>query len=350
MKLPFSVRKPMLACGADLKGAFALAKGCEAFLYEGFGDLSDLGNFERYEKAVNNAIRATNIKPVIIIHDMHPGYFSTRFAESFLRVSKGRSIFPVQHHEAHIASCMIDNDIKGSVIGVAFDGTGYGVDGNIWGGEFFAGSLKGFRRAAHLEYIAMPGADKAVMEPWRMAESYMYAASGICKDPVIKKMIDRKINSPLTSSAGRLFDAAASLILGRKKADFEAELPIELESIAAADCEERYIIKPESSACVIKSVMVDIRKGRNKKVISAKFHNAVACMIVKTACLLGRKNRIKNIILSGGVFQNKYLVGKVIRYIKKSGFKVYTHGKLSTTDSSIPVGQIAIAYTRRVCV
>lgn len=348
IKLPFSVRKPILACGADLKGAFALAKGNEAFLYEGFGDLSDLGNFERYEAAIKKALKTTGIKPAIVAHDMHPGYFSTRFAREFAKGARRAAQYAVQHHEAHIASCMIDNDIKGSVIGVAFDGTGYGTDGNIWGGEFFVGGLNGFKRAAHLEYVAMPGADAAVREPWRMVESYMYIAIGKCKDPVIKKMIERKINSPLTSSAGRLFDAAASLILGRKKSNFEAELPIALERIAATDCEDRYedAIKPWTCDIMIKNVIADIRKGVDGAVISARFHNTVAAMIARTAGLLGRKHGIKKIVLSGGVFQNKYLTGKVIKYMERSGFNVYGHKKLSTTDSSIPAGQIAIARFR----
>ena len=361
MELPFSARKPILACGADLKGAFALAKDREAFLYEGFGDLSDLANFERYEQAVKKAINTSGIKPAIVVCDMHPGYFSTRFAEDFLLTTNDQRpttkeviLRGIQHHEAHIASCMIDNDIKGNVIGVAFDGTGYGADGNIWGGEFFVGSLKGFRRAAHLEYAAMPGGDAAVREPWRMAESYLYKVYGksylknfkkMGQAPLFK-MIDKGINSPLTSSAGRLFDAAASLILGRKKACFEAELPIELEKIAAKDCEETYAAGPESSALVIKSIMGDIRKGVDREVISARFHNAIAGLIARTAGALGKKNRVKNVVLSGGVFQNKYLTGKILKYMKRSGLKVWLHEDLSTTDSSLPIGQIAIAQAR----
>lgn len=350
VELPFSVRKPILACGADLKGAFALARGRDAMLCEGFGDLSDLGNFERYEAAIKKAIKTTGIKPVIIAHDMHPGYFSTRFARDLAAHAHQAAQYAVQHHEAHIASCITDNDIKGSVIGVAFDGTGYGADGNIWGGEFFVGSPGGFRRAAHLEYVAMPGGDAAIREPWRMAESYRYASTGKCSDPIIKKMIDRKINSPLTSSAGRLFDAVASLVLGRKKADFEAELPMELERIAAADCEEMYVIKPGSSAIVIKNVMADIGRGISKEIVSAKFHNTIANMIAKTASLIGKKSGIKKIVLSGGVFQNRYLTKKVIEYMVKPGIKIYKHERLSTTDSSIPIGQIAIAQARSVCV
>lgn len=359
VKLQFKVKRPILACGADLKGSFAIANGDEAFLYEGFGDLADLGNFERYEKAVRQAIRSTGIRPAVIAHDMHPDYFSTRFAKSFSIHDPRSTLHEIQHHEAHIASCIIDNDIKGDVIGVAFDGTGYGADGNIWGGELFVGDLKGFKREAHLEYIAMPGGDAAVREPWRMAESYLYAATNRCGNPVIKKMIDRKINSPLTSSAGRLFDAAASLILGRKKAGFEAELPVALEKITANGCEEayRYTVKigPSSfrgspasigTAVVIKSITDDIRKGVDKAIISARFHNTVVGMISGMAELLGNKNGINKIALSGGVFQNRYLSGKTSNILKKKGFKVFMHSKFSTTDSGLPIGQIAIVNSR----
>lgn len=367
MRLPFSVRKPILACGADLKGAFALANGREAFLCEGFGDLSGLDNFERYEKAVAKAVKSTGIRPAVVAHDLHPGYFSTRFAEDFARRARCPKTHAVQHHEAHIASCIVDNDIKGGVIGAAFDGTGYGRDGNIWGGEFFAGGLKGFERAAHLEYIPMPGADAAVREPWRMAESYLYKAYGMSYLKKFKKrgqaplfkMIDKGINSPLTSSAGRLFDAAASLVLGRKKAGFEAELPIAFEKIAAKDREEvyRYTVKigPSSfrgapasigTAIVIKSVMDDIREGVDKAVISARFHNTVARIISGTAEFLGRKSGIKKIVLSGGVFQNKYLTGKASDLLGKKGFEVFVHLSVSATDSGIPIGQAAIANAR----
>ena len=186
-----------------------------------------------------------------------------------------------------------------------------------------------------------------------MAESYIYAATGKCKNSNIKKMIDRKINSPLTSSAGRLFDAVASLVLGIRKANFEAELPIEFEKLAAKDSEEsyRYDLIDESpailsSALIFKGVIADVNKMVDKAVISAKFHNTVAHMISETASFLGKKSRAKKIVLSGGVFQNNYLTDKVLEYLGKSGFKVYRHARLYTTDSGIPIGQIAIASER----
>jgi hydrogenase maturation protein HypF len=163
---------------------------------------------------------------------MHPRYFSRRFAVDYTLHASHSTLHEVQHHEAHIASVIADSGVTDRVIGAAFDGTGYGPDGNIWGGEFFIGGLAGFRRAGHLQYAAMPGGEAAIREPWRMAESLLYAAGLKAPPPIIKTMIDRNINSPLTSSAGRLFDAVASLILSKKKSSYEAELPTELERMA----------------------------------------------------------------------------------------------------------------------
>ena len=352
LTLPFRVRKPILACGADLKGAFALAKGYKTYLFEGFGDLSDLDNFTRYEKAIHAAGKKLNIRPKIIVCDLHPDYFSTQFAKSYTQYAVRTTLYEIQHHEAHIASAIIDNDIKGEVLGSAFDGTGYGTDGNIWGSEFFTGKIGSLKRIAHLEYVPMPGGEMCVKEPWRMAASYLYSVFGgrflklkinFVKEidkrkwVVLKDMIDKKINSPLASSMGRFFDAAGSIILNKRLASFEAELPIELERIADASIDDSY--NSANSAEVIKGVVRDIENRRAVSVVSAKFHNSIADMIVRMA----KKAKIKQIVLSGGVFQNIYLVNRVVKLLNKNNFKVYTHSNVETNDSGIPLGQIAIA-------
>jgi hydrogenase maturation protein HypF len=367
INLPFKVKVPILACGADIKGAFALAQGSEAYLFDGFGDLSDLDNYTRYEKAVKTAQNNLKIMPEIVVCDLHPGYFSTQFAESLLRGRPGLNpayhcrytLYKVQHHEAHIASAIVDNYVKGEVFGVAFDGTGYSSDGNIWGGEFFVGGLKKLKRVAHLDYIPMPGGEMCIKEPWRMAASYLYyvfgenflklkigLVKGIDKKrwAVLKGMIDKKINSPLTSSMGRFFDAAACLVLNKYIANFEAELPIELEKIAEPGVEDAY--DPASSAKIIKGVVRDIEKNIDAPVISAKFHNSIAKMILNTA----KRVKIKKVVLSGGVFQNRYLVSRTLRLLNENNFKVYTHLNVETNDSGIPIGQIAIANARAKCV
>ena len=355
IKLLFGVKRSILACGADVKGAFALAKGRDVYLFDGFGDLSDLDNFTRYEKAVGAAERKLNIKPQIIACDLHPDYFSTQFAKDYTQYAVRCTLYEVQHHEAHIASAIIDNDIKGNVLGVAFDGTGYGLDGNIWGGEFFTGNAKKFKRAAHLEYLPMPGGEMCIKEPWRMAASYLYSIFGqnflklkidfvksIDKKSwaILKEMIDKKVNSPLTSSMGRLFDAAGSMILNKRKAKFEAELPMELEDIAVKNIDDSY--GPLESAKIIKGIVRDIEKKAAASIISAKFHNSIAETILAAAKI----SKMKRVILSGGVFQNRYLKDRVVKLLSKNDFEVYEHSNVETNDSGIPLGQIAIANAR----
>ncbi|MDD5436636.1 MAG: hypothetical protein PHX20_03735 [Candidatus Omnitrophica bacterium] len=355
IKLPFTVHKPILACGADLKGAFAFAKGRQAILVDGLGDLGDLDNFTKYERALKRYLKKSGIDPKIVACDLHPDYFSARFAEDYALSGRRCALCKVQHHEAHIASAIVDNRLRGDVIGVAFDGTGYGSDGNIWGGEFFVGGLKSFRRIAHLEYIPMPGGERAISEPWRMAAAYVYRAFGPDLPKITRRwpkrtlamliaMIDRNINSPLTSSAGRLFDAVGSLVLGIDRVSKEAELPVELERIA--DPEERNSVYSLQTTGIVKGVVADIAKKTDRSVISAKFHNTMAALISETVLRASKKFKVKQVVLSGGVFQNRYLVGRTVERLRSGGLKVYAHENVSTNDSGIPIGQIAIANTR----
>lgn len=366
--LPFNVKKPILACGADLKGAFALAEGKFAFLVDGFGDLGDLDNLTKYEKAVKRYQKKLHITPRVIACDLHPDYFSTRFAEKLQFKANNSKLCKIQHHEAHVASAIIDNNTRGTVIGVAFDGTGYGFDGNIWGGEFFVGSLKNFNRAAHLGYVRMPGADAAIKAPWRMAASYIYRAFGD-KFPALAKrwnkkelailrmMVDKNMNSPLTSSAGRLFDAVGSLVLAKDFISKEAELPIELEKIIFDNTCEKYKFDVQKigesyiidTADIIRGVAKDLAKAEDKPVISCKFHNTIIDVILKTSIILSKRFKTKQAVLSGGVFQNKYLTSNAVKMLSEAGFKVYIHSNVPTNDSGIPLGQIAIANMRTIC-
>ena len=368
IKLPLKVKKPILACGADMKGAFALAQDDEAFLVDDFGDLSDPDNLEKYDRSIKTHIEKLGIKPAIVACDFHPNYFSTRFAENLQLNTSNLRLCKIQHHEAHVASAIVDNNIKGDVIGVAFDGTGYGSDGNIWGGEFFIGGLKKFKRIAHLKYIAMPGGEKAVKEPWRMAVSYLYDAFGNNlpslvkrwkkKDvAILKAMIDKNINSPRTSSAGRLFDAAGSLILERDIVLKEAELPIELEKLVSgekcgtykfrfySDGEMIVVDIKDTIKCIVKSLSGKVKRSE----ISCKFHNTIADIITKTVLRLSKKFKVKQACLSGGVFQNRYLTAKVVELLEEEGIRVYTHSNITTNDSGIPVGQIVITNARAIC-
>lgn len=371
LDLPFTVAKPILASGADLKGAFALARGRRAFLIDGFGDLIEPDGLARYERAVALYSSRLGIRPSIIACDLHPAYSSTRFAEQYQRTRPRTILCKVQHHEAHIAAAVVDNALAGDVIGVAFDGTGYGRDGAIWGGEFFVGRPRKMLRAGHLAYLAMPGGERAIREPWRMAMSCLYRACGSAaalRSPLLARidrrtreivgtMIEKRLNAPLTSSAGRLFDAVGSLVLARDTIGREAEIPVALEVLARHSCDERYdgAITTEAGVVVadlsktIRSVVADLARGRDRALISAKFHNTVAYVILEVCKRLRRRYGIKKIVLSGGVFQNRYLLERTVETAAAAGFNAYAHRGVSTTDAGIPIGQIAIAAARHPC-
>lgn len=367
--MPFKVKRPILACGADMKGSFALASGAEALLVGGFDDLGDLRNLTRYERAVKSYGRRLGLRPRVVVCDLHPGYFSTRFAENYTPFLKDCALFKVQHHEAHVAATITDDFIVGDVIGVAFDGTGFGWDKNMWGGEFFVGGLQKMTRAAHFKYAPMLGRDMAVKEPWRMAVSYLYQAFGrrfldIGIDfmkiidrrdwPAVKAVIDRRLELPLTSSVGRLFDAAGSIILCRKAVRVEAELPILLERMADVSCRASYDFKIEhtdggfviDSSPVIKGIVKDLAEKKSIGTVSAKFHNAITDIIVDVTGRLERKFGVRKVVLSGGVFQNKFLSRNTVAMLERKNFKVYTSLDVPVNDSGIPIGQIAIANAR----
>ncbi|MCX5692135.1 MAG: hypothetical protein NTX47_00375 [Candidatus Omnitrophica bacterium] len=363
--LPCRIKSGVLAVGAQSKSAFCFSKGNSAYLSDSGGDLSDLENFKKFEREIKKLQKKLNIKPEIIACDLHPEYISTKHANELAK-AKWLRIKAVQHHEAHVASCIVDNSIKGKVIGVAFDGTGFGADSNIWGGEFFTGSIKGLKRAVHLEYIPMPGGEACIREPWRMAFSYLYdiygkgKASKILKRLDNKKMgmleqaMDKKINSPLTSSVGRLFDGVSSLIGLCDYTGYEGEAAIRLEKIIRGEglrvkgeykfkyAEEGGMIIIEWEP-VIKGIVKDLKKGISESEVSLKFHNAICNMIKETCILLRKKHKINKVCLSGGVFQNKYLKTNASRILTKQGFKCYFHNKTPTHDGGIALGQAVLA-------
>jgi hydrogenase maturation protein HypF len=369
--LPYKIKNRILAFGAQSKSAFCFAKGSTAYLSESGGDLSDLGNFKKFEKQIKLFQKRFSIKPDIIACDLHPEYISTKLAYDLAGDIENK-VKKIQHHEAHVASCIADNDIKGRVIGVAFDGTGFGSDGNIWGGEFFVGSAKGFKRAAHLRYIAMPGAEASIKEPWRMAFSYLYDIYGKDKASKIlnrldkKKMdvlgqaVDKKINSPLTSSVGRLFDAISSIIGICDLAGYEGEAAIKLEKIiqGAGKTGSGYSFKYKDEngiiiidwGPIIRGVAGDLKASVKKPEISLKFHNAICDMIKDVCNILKKKYKIKKVCMSGGVFQNKYLSGRLKPMLVKEGFNVYGHKKIPTHDGGIALGQAMLASERLRCV
>jgi len=344
--------KTILAIGADMKNRFLVAENKKLHFGPEIGDLGDARNYEFFKKEIGKALK--KCRPGIVACDLHPGYFSTFFAKEIHLWRK----LSVQHHYAHIASVMQEHGLKGSVIGVSFDGTGYGTDGNIWGGEFLLVNKKGFERLAHLKYYMMPGGEKVILQPWRMVLSILGRnGASLLKKPkkeekeVILSMMSKNINSPLTSSAGRLFDVAAALLGVCEYASYEAEGPIRLEAMCRDKIEEsyrfkmlkrdgRYIIDTQS---VFLGMVKDLAKGIDKGIIATKFHNSMAKIIVNTAKRLSNDVDIYDIALSGGVFQNRVLKTKVIKGLATSKLNVFTNTKTPVNDLNISLGQYYVS-------
>jgi hydrogenase maturation protein HypF len=359
LKTSFSFAREVLACGAELKNTFCLTRGDRAFISHHIGDLENLEALRSFEHGIEHFKRLFNLRPEVIAHDLHPEYISTKYAmalgDELVKVG-------VQHHHAHIASCMADNGVDGEVIGVAMDGLGYGTDGRLWGGEFFVAGFAQAERYAHLEYMPMPGGVKAIREPWRMAMIYLSRALGddaldLNLDFVrrrdrrawaaLRQMTERGINSPETSSMGRLFDAVASLAGVRDLAHYEGQAAIELEMIAdeshGGGYEFDYSGKIIEPAPVILDIVADLVRRVPPPVIAAKFHNTVASLIFQVARRIRAERGLHRVALSGGVFQNALLLKRTTRLLEAAGFEVFTHSRVPPNDGGVALGQAVVA-------
>jgi hydrogenase maturation protein HypF len=363
--LPFEA-KQVLACGAELKNTFCLTRGNHAFLSQHIGDLENEETLQNFESTLELYRKLFRIGPEIVAYDMHPEYLATKYALALLEQQPNLKGVPVQHHHAHIASCLVENGTIDPVIGVAFDGTGFGTDGNIWGGEFLIADCKSFQRVGHLEYIPMPGGAAAIKRPFRMALSYLTALglnfpewlalgkANPAEVELIKRQVEQGINSPLTSSAGRLCDGVAALAGIRREVSYEAQAAIELEALAvnAPDNLSSYPfsidrqsgVKVISLGRLLTAVIEDIRGRVPAPVISSRFHNTLAEMIVGTCLLISEESGLKRVALSGGVFQNRLLFRLATDALKKEGFKVLTHSLVPNNDGGISLGQAVIAH------
>lgn len=359
----------ILACGAEQKSTFCLTVSRWAIQSQHIGDLDYVETLDYYSKAIAQFTQLFQAKPEIIAHDMHPDYLSTRYAETQTTSKR----IPVQHHHAHVASCMAENHLTGPVIGVAFDGTGYGTDGNIWGGEFMVADLASFNRTAHLRYVPMPGGAAAIRQPSRMALAYLFDAFGDeSRDiaaqvlgyqgsdlTVMLQQMKCRINSPLTSSMGRLFDAAGALLGLCRDATFEGESAVQLEAIASPNEQDTYPIEIyREDYCtvidtrpLIRSLVIDILDRIPAPVASAKFHNTVT-KIVEIVCLEIRNQwQLSDVVLSGGCFQNVRLLSSAVTRLSELGFSVHRHRLVPPNDGGISLGQAAIAaaVTKKMC-
>lgn len=339
-----------IAVGGQLKNTVAISNGNNVFISQHIGDLDSKEAFQTFKKIISDFKNLYDLNPEYIISDLHADYVSTKFAQS-----TGLNLIQVQHHYAHILSCIAENKIDCEVLGISWDGTGYGTDGNIWGGEFLKVNIDMFERIAHFKYFPLPGGEKAIKEVWRIGASLLYIA--INDKEKVKKhykdfdasaimdLIDKKVNSPLCSSAGRLFDGIASLIGLKQFVSFEGQAAMQLENIVHEDLEDRYrfeIIKSEHNNYIIdwKIVVLDILKDIENQIpehiISQKFHNSLVDLIVDVCRLSG----IKKIAISGGCFQNKYLIERTIDKLQEAGFVVYWQSEIPTNDAGICLGQM----------
>ena len=364
-------RRPVLACGAELKNTFCLAKGNRAFLSHHIGDLENAETLRSFAQGIEHYRRLFGIEPEVVAHDLHPEYLSTKYALDL----DGVDLTGVQHHHAHIASCLADNGETGPVIGVAFDGTGYGTDGTIWGGEFLVADLAEFRRAGHLAPVPMPGGAAAVRQPWRMAAVYLEAAfpdGGPAGLDVVQRnehrwgnvltLARKGINAPPTSSAGRLFDAVSALLGVRDTINYEGQAAIELEQLAAAGADPgraeasgyRAALSPGVSgepfqvrgADLVREAAADLSRGTGRPIVAARFQYGIVKLIEDGCAAVRDRYGLTTVALSGGVFQNVTVLGAAVARLEARGFRVLTHGRVPCNDGGISLGQAVVAAAR----
>jgi hydrogenase maturation protein HypF len=353
----------VLATGAELKNTFCITKGRYAIPSQHIGDLENYETLQFFEETLHNLQSVYQSNPRLIAHDLHPDYLSTRWA-----LRRPEPKLAVQHHHAHIASCMAENGLNEKVIGVAFDGTGYGTDGHVWGGEFLVCDFHGFQRCAHLRYVALPGGDQAARQGWRMAAAHLYDAFGpdylrlelpclSSVSPLIERMLERP--SLRTSSCGRLFDAVSAICGIGHESSYEGESAMLLEAAAKQDSAfEPYPIPLDRESDpwiidtrpMIRRIAAEIAAGRSPGIVSRCFHHSIASMIEAVCSELRERNGVDKVCLSGGTFQNVTLLSTAAALLKRSGFQLFLHSQVPPNDGGLSLGQavIAAAYLERI--
>ena len=366
---PVALKESMpsvLALGPQLKSTLCILKGHFAYLSPHIGDMETPQARDFFTESLTLMKRITESNPRIVACDYHPAYYSTQAAQEL----KARAIIPVQHHHAHIVSCMTDNQIEGDVIGLAMDGTGYGLDGNAWGGEFLIANETEFRRFGHLQYCVLPGGEKAIHEPWRIAASLLKGAYGpswmetakrlnLAPDQniydILDKIIEMKINSPLSSGLGRLFDGVAALIGMGRAVSFEGQAAMALEAQASGSSGSPYpfdLLRQSDKPYIldmnpaIRNMVTDLTAGKSKAHIASSFHQTLCNAFVDMACEMREATGCKRVVLSGGCFQNKILLEGSLAKLSKVGFDVYCHRQVPANDGGISLGQAVVAASK----
>ena len=369
--LPFK-SKQILACGAELKNTFCLTRDDHAFVSQHIGDMENEETLEHFENTIELYQKLFRIQPEIIACDLHPEYLPSKYAAR-VAAAHGLSLIPVQHHHAHIVSCMAENGVKTPVIGVAFDGVGYGTDGAIWGGEFLVADWQDFRRMGQFEYVPMPGGAAAIKKPYRMALGYLYSLLGDDfsleglplanlnphETAIIKQQLQKRINCPLTSSAGRLFDAVAALVGLSGEVSYEAQAAIALEMQAPDRFEKAkiktypYTLEEQKGIIIVKlgelfsALVDDVRNNMGISIISLKLHQTIAGITVEMCRKISHNTGLKQVALSGGVFQNRLLLRLTAAGLEQAGFEVFTHHLVPCNDGGLSLGQAVIANFKK---
>ncbi len=362
LRLGNRAARQVLALGAELKNTFCVLRGDQAFMGQHIGDMESAGEVGHFEEALEAVLRLFSLRPEVVAHDLHPEYLTTLMAEEF-----GLPRIGVQHHHAHIVSCLADNAASGKVIGVAWDGTGYGTDGTVWGGEFLVCDEGGFERVAHLRGYPMPGADACIFKLYRMAMGVMSGLFEEEEGAALERLrrlfdvgdveagsmalqIEQGVNAPLTSSAGRMFDTAAALAGLRSEAQYDGQAACELEAVAV-ETGERYdfFLETGSRPWVVDTrplfleLLGDVEEGRDPGEIAGKFHTTMALVLVETCERIARDTGLERVALSGGVFQNELLSGRAVQGLERSGLEPLLHRRVPCNDGGISLGQAVIA-------
>jgi hydrogenase maturation protein HypF len=365
LRLPVAAARPLLACGAELKSTFCLAKGERAWVGHHIGDLENYETLRSFREGVDHFRQVFAVEPALCAHDLHPEYLSTKYALEM----EGVELVAVQHHHAHLAACLSEHGEEGPALGAIFDGTGLGSDGAVWGGELLSGDLRGFERRGHLLEVPLPGGAAAIREPWRMACAWAGAALG--SRPALPatlrgrveerdwrnccELVERRIGSPSTSSIGRLFDAVGVLCGAPGRARYEGQAAVELEAMCEAGEGGRYempllvegdglVLDPRPT---VRAVLSDLDRGQAPALVAARFHETVAASTAEACAGLAAEHGLGTVVLSGGVFQNRRLLERVAGLLTTAGLRPLTPQKLPPNDGGISFGQAAVAAARQ---
>jgi hydrogenase maturation protein HypF len=360
IELPRAAPRPLLACGAELKSTFCVAKGTRAWVSHHIGDLENYETLSSFTQGIEHFERLFAVRPEVVAHDLHPEYLSTKYAQE----RDAPELIGVQHHHAHLAACLAEHGQRGPAAGAIYDGTGYGTDGTIWGGELLVGGLERFERAGHLWPVRLPGGAQAVREPWRMACAWSLASSGFSEPPPriaaeiprrawedVQRLAATGLASPITTSMGRLFDAVAALCGLRLRVNYEGQAAAELEAACDSTELEFYPLHVEREPsgvlldprATVRAVLADVAAGERAGIVAARFHNAVASATASALMLLAAEHGIDLVVLSGGSFQNRVLLERVSANLRQAGLRVLVPALLPPNDGGISYGQAAVA-------